>query len=43
MPSTPGAFPQVVSRSFASFRAINFDVSAAQRMFRDGFDSRQLH
>jgi hypothetical protein len=43
MPSTPFAYPQVVSRTFASFRVLEFDFSAAQRDFRAWFDSRQLH
>jgi hypothetical protein len=30
MPSTPLAYPQVVSRTFASFRVVNFRVSAGQ-------------
>jgi len=43
MSSTPFAYPQVVSRTFASFRVAIFSVSAAQRDFWRGFDSRQLH
>jgi hypothetical protein len=42
-PSTPPAYPQVISRTFASFRALKLSVSAAQRDFCSGFDSRQLH
>ena len=33
MSSTPFAYPQVVSRTFASFRVARFSVSAAQRDF----------
>jgi hypothetical protein len=43
MPSTPAAYPQVISRAFASFRVPKFRVSPAQGNFWDGFDSRQLH
>jgi hypothetical protein len=43
MPSTPFAYPQVVSRTFASFRVAKFSVSAGHGDFCDGFDSRQLH
>jgi hypothetical protein len=43
MPSTPIAYPQVVSRRFAYFRVVGFDISAGQQDFCDGFDSRQLH
>jgi hypothetical protein len=43
MPSTPFPSPQVVSRTFASFRVVNIRVSAGQRDFCTGFDSRQLH
>ena len=43
MPSTPFAYPQVVSRTFASFRVVKSSVSAGQRDFCAGFDSRQLH
>lgn len=43
MPSTPFAYPHVVSRTFASFRVLNFYVSAGQGNFCTGFDSRQLH
>ncbi len=42
-PSTPFAYPQVVSRTLASFRAVRFRVSAGQCDFSSGFDSRQLH
>jgi hypothetical protein len=40
-PSTPLAYAQVVSRSFAFFRVPRSDISAAQRDFCAGFDSRQ--
>lgn len=40
---TPFPFPQVVSRTDASFRVLKFSVSAGQLDFCDGFDSRQLH
>ena len=43
MPSTPLAYPQVISRTFASFRVVKYGVSAGQRHSRAGFDSRQLH
>ena len=43
MPSTPFAYSQVVSRTFASFRVVKSRVSAGQRDFSSGFDSRQLH
>jgi hypothetical protein len=33
MSSTPFAYPQVVSRTFASFRVARFSVSAVQRDF----------
>jgi hypothetical protein len=42
MPSTPVAYPQVVSRAFAPFRVVNSRVSAGQLDFCAGFDSRQL-
>jgi hypothetical protein len=42
-PSTPFAYPQVVSRCFASFRVAKSSVSAAHSDFCSGFDSRQLH
>jgi hypothetical protein len=42
MPSTRSAYPQVISRYFASSRVPEFDVSAAQIAFCAGFDSRQL-
>ena len=42
-PSTPLAYPQVVSRSFALFRVVNFSVLAGRATFCSGFDSRQLH
>jgi hypothetical protein len=43
MPSTPFAYSHVISRRFAYFRVVGFDIFAGQRHFRDGFDSRQLH
>jgi hypothetical protein len=36
MPSTPLAYPQVVSRCFASFRVVYFAVSAGHRAFVAG-------
>ena len=42
-PSTPVAYPLVVSRTFASFRIARFSVPAGQGDFGSGFDSRQLH
>jgi hypothetical protein len=42
-PSTPFAYPQVASRTFASFRVVHSGISAGQRDFCNGFDSRQLH
>jgi hypothetical protein len=43
MPSTPSAYPHVISRHLASFRVFKFYVSAAHDHFWGGFDSRQLH
>ena len=43
MPSTPFAYSDVISRLFACFRVVGFDIFAVQRDFCDGFDSRQLH
>jgi hypothetical protein len=43
MPSTPFAYPQVVSRLSGSFHVVKFSVSAGQRNLWSGFDSRQLH
>jgi hypothetical protein len=43
MASTPSAYPQVVSRTFASFRVVNSAVIPAQGDFCAWFDSRQLH
>ena len=43
MPSTPFAYPQVISRRFAYFRVVRFGVSAGQVDFCAEFDSRQLH
>jgi hypothetical protein len=37
------AYPQVIWRTFTSFRVVKFGVSAAQRNFCSEFDSRQLH
>lgn len=42
MPSIPFAFLQVVSSTFASFRVVQSNVSAAQADFCSGFNSRQL-
>jgi hypothetical protein len=36
-------YQQVASRPLASFRVIKSSVSAGQRTFWSGFDSRQLH
>src|SRR4029079_2766786 len=36
MPSTPFAYPQVISRCFMLFRVVKFSVSAAQRDFCSG-------
>jgi hypothetical protein len=41
-PSTPFAYPHVVSRRFACFHVVRFSVSAVQRHLYSGFDSRQL-
>src|SRR5262249_36251933 len=43
MPSTPFAYSDVISRRFAYFRVVGFDISAGQCNFCEGFDSRQLH
>jgi len=43
MPSTPFAYPQVISRRFAYFRVVKMRISAGQRHLCSGFDSRQLH
>jgi hypothetical protein len=43
MPSTRSAYPQVVSRSFASFHVADSTISAAQLALCAWFDSRQLH
>jgi hypothetical protein len=43
MSSTPFAYPQVVSRLFASFRVVKSSISAVHTGFCSGFDSRQLH
>ena len=43
MPSTPFAYSQVVSRTFASFRVVDGSISSGHRNFWSGFDSRQLH
>jgi hypothetical protein len=42
-PSTPFAYPQVVPRTFTSFRVLKSSISAGQLHFCTGFDSRQLH
>ena len=43
MPSTPLAYPQVISRCFASFRVVKFSIFAGHADFCAEFDSRQLH
>ena len=43
MPSTPPAYPQVISRRFMYFRVVKFRISAGHDDFWGGFDSRQLH
>jgi len=43
MPSTHFAYPQVDSRTFGSFRALIFSISAVHSALRAWFDSRQLH
>ena len=43
MPSTPFAYPQVISRTFASLRVLQLYVSAGHSHFWGGFDSRQPH
>jgi hypothetical protein len=42
MPSTPFAYPQVISRNVPSFRVVKVNVYAGQAYFRAEFDSR-LH
>jgi len=42
-PSTSFLYPQVISRTFASFRVLKSSISAGQLHFSTGFDSRQLH
>jgi hypothetical protein len=42
-PSILFAYPQVISRCFASFRVAKFSIFAGQRDFRSLFDSRQIH
>ena len=42
-PSTPFAYPLVVSGHFASFRAVKSSVSAGHAALCAWFDSRQLH
>jgi hypothetical protein len=37
------AYSRVISRRFAYFRVVNFDISAGHRDFCGGFDSRQPH
>ena len=41
-PSTPLAYQNFVSRTFAPFRVDKFDVRTGQRDFCSGNDSRQL-
>jgi hypothetical protein len=43
MPSTRGAYPQVISRLFASFRIAEYAICAGRALLCAGFDSRQLH
>jgi hypothetical protein len=43
MASTPPAYPQVVSRYFASFRVVKSSISAGHAALCAWFDSRQLH
>jgi hypothetical protein len=43
MPSTPSAYPQVISGRLASFRVLESEVFPAQGIFCAWFDSRQLH
>jgi hypothetical protein len=43
MPSTPSAYPQVVSRCFALFRVVKSIISAVHAVLCAWFDSRQLH
>jgi hypothetical protein len=43
MPSTPSAYPQVVSRCLASFRVVKSGISAVHAVLCAWFDSRQLH
>jgi hypothetical protein len=43
MPSTRAVYPQVASRTFATFPVLSFNVSAGQPNFCAEFDSRQLH
>jgi hypothetical protein len=43
MPSTPLAYPQVISRRFALFRVVKFSISAVHAVLSAWFDSRQLH
>jgi hypothetical protein len=38
MPSTPFAYPQVISRTFALFRVVNSSISAGHDHFWGGFD-----
>ncbi len=42
MPSTPMAYPPVISRHLTSFRVVRFSAFAGQRDFCSGFDPRQL-
>jgi hypothetical protein len=43
MSSTSSAYPQVVLRTFTSFRVVKSRVPAGKAIFCGGFDSRQLH
>ena len=43
MPSTPLAYPQVISRRFTCFRVVKFSITAGQLDLCAEFDSRQLH
>jgi hypothetical protein len=42
MPSTPGAYPQVISRCFTSFQVPKPSICPVQSHICGGFDSRQL-
>jgi hypothetical protein len=43
MPSTPSAYPQVISGRLTSFRVLEIEVFPARGNFCAWFDSRQLH